>query len=152
MRLMSRAMYAQISAQNSWFSNFYLEDSVVEELVFWQSNLDHLNGRRIWFKSSAVRVAYSDASDTGYGGYIVELGPQVAAQGVWSADLAKESFTMLEILAVGNVLLRQQLGLSTTSPCSADSEAYEVLLRTRYFDRSVLAFTYNGRFSSGSFC
>ena len=76
MRLMSLAMYAQISAQNSWFSNFYLEDWVVEELVFWQSNLDHLNGRRIWFKSSAVRVAYSDASDTGYGGYIVELGPR----------------------------------------------------------------------------
>ncbi|CAH3172552.1 unnamed protein product [Porites lobata] len=75
-RLMSRAMYAQISAQNSWFSNFYLEDSVVEELVFWQSNLDHLNGRRIWFKSSAVRVAFSDASDTGYGGYIIELGPR----------------------------------------------------------------------------
>ena len=49
MRLMSRAMYAQISAQNSRFSNFHLEDSVVEELVFWQSNLDHLNGRRIWF-------------------------------------------------------------------------------------------------------
>ena len=96
-RLMSRAMYAQISAQNSWFSNFYLEDSVVEELVFWQSNFDHLNGRRIWFKSSAVRVAYSDASDTGYGGYIVELGPQVTAQGVWSADLAKESSTMREI-------------------------------------------------------
>ena len=103
-RLMSRATYAQISTQNSWSSNFYLEDSVVEELVFWQSNLDHLNGRRIWFQSSAVRVAYSDASDTGYGGYIVELGPQVAAQGVWSADLAKESSTMREILAVRKVL------------------------------------------------
>ncbi|KAJ7323106.1 hypothetical protein OS493_032392, partial [Desmophyllum pertusum] len=36
--------------------------------------------------SSAARIAYSDASDTGYGGYIVELGPQVAAQGVWSFD------------------------------------------------------------------
>ena len=59
----------------------------MKELVFWQSSLDHLNGRRIWFKSSAVRVAYSDASDTGYDGYIVELGPQVAAQGIWSADL-----------------------------------------------------------------
>ena len=69
-RLMSRAMYDQISAQNSWFSNFYLEDSVVEELVFWQSNLDHLNASRIWFKCSAVRVPYSDASDSGYGGYI----------------------------------------------------------------------------------
>ena len=38
-RLMSRAIYAQITAQNSWYSNFRLEDSVVEELVFWQSNL-----------------------------------------------------------------------------------------------------------------
>ena len=104
MRLISRAMYAQISAQNSWFFNFHLEDLLVEELVFWQSNLDHLHGRRIWFKSSAVRVAYSDASDTGYGGCIVELGPQVAAQGVWSADLAKESSTMREILAVRKVL------------------------------------------------
>ena len=103
-RLLSRAMYSQISAQNCWFSNVYLEDSVVEELVFWQSNLDHLNGRRIWFKSSAVRVAYSDASDTGYGGHIVELGPQVAAQCVWSTDLAKESCTMREILAVRKVL------------------------------------------------
>ena len=80
MRLMSGAMYAQISAQNSRFSNFHLEDSVVEELVSWQSNLDHVNGRRIWFKSSAVIVAYSDASDIGYGGCIVELGPQVAAK------------------------------------------------------------------------
>ena len=76
----------------------------MEELVFWQFKLDNLNGRRIWFKSIAVRVACSDASDTGYGDYIVELGPQVAAQGVWSADLAKESFTMREILAVRKVL------------------------------------------------
>ena len=76
----------------------------MEESVFWQSNLDNLNGRCIWFKSSAVRVAYSDASDTGYGGYIVELGPQVAAQGVWLADSAKESSTVREILAVRKVL------------------------------------------------
>ena len=47
--LISLAMYPQISAQNSGFSNFYLEDLFVEELVFWQSSLDHLNGRRIWF-------------------------------------------------------------------------------------------------------
>ena len=54
--------------------------------------------------------------------------------------------------------LRQQLGLSTNAPCTTDSEAHEVSLPTRYFDRSalafcsILAFTYNGRFSSGSFC
>jgi len=54
--------------------------------------------------NSVVRVAYSDASDTGYGSYIVELGPQLAAQGVWSADLTKESSTLREILAVRKVL------------------------------------------------
>ena len=35
---------------------------------------------------------------------MVELGPQLAAQGVWSADLAKESSTLHEILAVRKVL------------------------------------------------
>ena len=60
--------------------------------------------------------------------------------------------------AMDTLGLRQQLGLSSTSPCSADSEAHAVLLRARYFDRpalafcSILAFTYNGRVSSGSFC
>ena len=54
--------------------------------------------------------------------------------------------------------LRQQLGLSATSPCSSDSEAHAVLLRARYFAPSplafcsILAFIYNGRFTSGSFC
>ena len=76
----------------------------MEELVFWQSNLGRLIGGRICFKSGAVRVAYADASDTGYGGYIVE-GPQLAAQGVWSADSAMESSMMCEILAVRKVLL-----------------------------------------------
>jgi len=72
--------------------------------VFWLSNLDQHNGRPIWFKSDTVRIAYSDASDTGYGGYIVELGPQVAAQGVWSSDMANQSSTLREILAVRKVL------------------------------------------------
>ena len=39
-----------------------------------QSRSSHWPGR-ICLKSSAVRVAYLDASDTGYGGYIVEFGP-----------------------------------------------------------------------------
>lgn len=87
-RLMSPSMYSQISGQVSWFCPFTLDVSVRSELVFWLSNLDQRNVRPIWFKSSAVRVAYSDASDTSYGGYTVELGPQVASQGVWSSDMA----------------------------------------------------------------
>ena len=99
-RLMIRSMYAQISAQRSWFLTFTLQHFAVEELVFWQSNLGRLIGGR---KSSAVGVAYSDASDTGYGGYIVK-GLQLAAQGVWSAYSEMENSTMREILAVRKVL------------------------------------------------
>ena len=101
-RLMFRSMYSLISEQVSWFCPFTLDDSVKSKLVFWLSNLDQRNGRPIfnWFKSSTVRIAYSDASD----GYIVELGPQVAAQGVWSFDMANQSSTLREILAVRNIL------------------------------------------------
>ena len=46
---------------------------------------------------------YSDASDSGYGGYSVEVGPQVA-QGLWSAHKAKLSSTWRELKAVYAVL------------------------------------------------
>ena len=57
-RLMTRSMYPQISAQRSWFSTFSLEHSVGEELVLLATPLGHLNGHHVWFNSSAVRVAY----------------------------------------------------------------------------------------------
>lgn len=68
--------------------------------MFWINNLFKLIGRKIWFKPSAVTVAFSDGSDTGYGGYVVELGSQVDAQGMWSSDKGKNSSTYCEILAV----------------------------------------------------
>ena len=38
---------------------------------------------RIWFESSATRVAYSDASSLGYGEYVVEIGPSIS-HGHWT--------------------------------------------------------------------
>ena len=77
-RLMSRAMYAQISAQNSWFSNFFFFSGRFGRggISFWQSNLDNLNGRRIWFKSSAVRVAYSMLVTPDMAVTLLNLGPR----------------------------------------------------------------------------
>ena len=42
--------------------------------------------------------------DTGYGGYIVELGPHVAEQRTWSEIEVAQSSTMRELIAVRNVL------------------------------------------------
>ena len=58
---------------------------VLEELLFWKQNIDFFNGQPIWFSVGTTRVVFSDASSTGYGGYSVELGPELA-HGQWSAD------------------------------------------------------------------
>ena len=52
---------------------------------------------------SAVKVVYSDASDTGYGGYIVEHG-NLVANGQWSDEEAKLSSTWCELRAVRLIL------------------------------------------------
>ena len=44
------------------------------ELDFWAKCIESYNGQPIWRGPSAVSVAYSDASDTGYGGYTVMHG------------------------------------------------------------------------------
>ena len=66
-------------------------------------NVAVLNGQPIWFKPGATHVVYSDASDSGYGGYSVEVGPHVA-QGCWSEHESKLSSTWRELKAVYQVL------------------------------------------------
>ena len=48
---------------------------------------------------SAVRVVYSDASDTGYGGYCVEHGCHITT-GKWQGDEVQQSSTCRELRAV----------------------------------------------------
>ena len=55
-------------------------------------------------KSSAVGVVYSDASDSGFGGYFVQCGLDLVS-GVWSHEEMRTSSTFREILAVKFVLL-----------------------------------------------
>ena len=52
---------------------------------------------------------YSDASNVGYGGYIVE---HVIANGSWTAEEAKQSSTWRELVAVSRVLKSMVLKLS----------------------------------------
>ena len=55
-------------------------------------------------KSSAVGGVYSDASDTGFGGYFVQCGQDLVS-GTWSDEEMRTSSTLREILAVKFVLL-----------------------------------------------
>ena len=102
-RLMTRSLYALISTRHSWCQMLEISAEARFELQFWAEQLEKLNGQEIWHSPSAIRFAYSDASDTGYGGYTIEHGCHIA-QGQWRPQEASQSSTWRELRAVKNVL------------------------------------------------
>ena len=101
---MTRSMYALLESRQSWYETLQLSAEAKAELTFWSTGLEEYNSQPIWHFPGAVRVVYSDASETGYGGYVVEHGPCVA-HGQWSAEEAGRSSTWRELSAVHLVLL-----------------------------------------------
>ena len=102
-RLMTRGMYAVLNTRVSWCQQLALSAEAKSEMMFWQNKMNLFNGQDLWPKPSAVRVVYSDASNTGYGGYTVEHGGQIA-NGQWSKEEAAQSSTWRELRAVRMVL------------------------------------------------
>ena len=68
--LRTRALYSAINSRRLWSDNVLIPADAREELLFWYHNIESLNGKPIWFSPGATRVAYSDASDSGYSGYV----------------------------------------------------------------------------------
>ena len=102
-RFMTRSLYATIEARCSWCDRLQLSPEAEYELIFWEKRVSDFNAHPFWRAPSAVRVVYSDASDTGFGGYMVEHGPSTAF-GQWSPEEATQSSTWRELTAVYRVL------------------------------------------------
>ena len=102
-RLMTRSLYSLLNSRHSWFETLCITPEAGEELQFWYESITTYRSQNIWKSPSAMRVVYSDASGTGFGGYTVEHGPQVA-HGQWSDWEAHQSLTWRELKAVLNVL------------------------------------------------
>ena len=100
-------MYAVLNARRSWCHQVLLTSEALEELNFWLDNIDNFNGQNIWPEASAIRVVYSDASSTGYGGYCVEHGGHIATD-KWSGSEVHQSSMWRELQVVHLVL--QDLG------------------------------------------
>lgn len=67
-RFMSRALYAVLHSRQAWSEHLELSPEAQAELAFWACCISDYNAQPIWRSPSALRVVYSDASDTGYGG------------------------------------------------------------------------------------
>ena len=71
---------------------------------------------------TAMRVVYSDASDTGYGGYLVEHSPCMA-YGQWTEHEAQQISTWQELAAVQRVLMTGAVKLLNTLVCDNQNVA-----------------------------
>jgi hypothetical protein len=81
-----------------------LPDSSLNQIQFWKDNLTEVNGKQFTSDISCQSIFYSDASNTGYGGYIVET-PTNIAHGMWSECESSNSSTWKELTVVKHILL-----------------------------------------------
>ena len=102
-RLWTRGLYRDILSAASWDRPLQLSEDAVGEVLFWQENFDN-SGCPIWSVNPKPEVlTYSDASDSGWGGFSARIGSQVAI-GSWSVEEASRSSTFRELRATRRVL------------------------------------------------
>ena len=104
--LHSRHMYFAIENRASWDSVIFCSPKVKDELQFWHNNVCQLNGTKLFDKSHDFdSVAYSEASEYGYGGYVISSGRKLVCQGHFSPNDKAKSSTWRELKAVHYMLL-----------------------------------------------
>ncbi|XP_063416326.1 uncharacterized protein LOC134697972 [Mytilus trossulus] len=102
--VISKHLSIDILSMISWSSCIVLSTESLIQIKFWRENLEHVNLKKFSSDVSCKSVVYSDASNTGYGGYVVET-PFNIAHGMWSECEASKSSTWKELNAVKNILL-----------------------------------------------
>ena len=103
-RLFTRSLYRAQNSVPSLCCKVSISEEAFRELIFWRDNFRELDGQPMWQSSPRTDViSYSDASSTGWGGYVVQLGNAVA-RGHWQEEDAGRSSTFRELKAIRLVL------------------------------------------------
>ena len=85
-------------------SNLQLDSDALNELNFWVSRTDENKGSPMLLQSSCVGIVNSDASETGFGGYLVRCSEHEVT-GLWQEHRKWLSSTLRELLAVKHVII-----------------------------------------------
>ncbi|CAG2222476.1 unnamed protein product [Mytilus edulis] len=96
--LMTKHLTIDVNTSASWYSYIKLSESSIEQLQFWKLYISEVNVKHFSVDESCHSIIYSDASDTGFGGYIVEA-PQNIAHGMWVESERSNSSTWKELSA-----------------------------------------------------
>ncbi|VDH91887.1 Hypothetical predicted protein [Mytilus galloprovincialis] len=97
--LMTKHLSIDINSVHSWNSYIHLSVDSIDQINFWRFNLHEANVKPFKTDVSWQTIVYSDASNTGYGGYIVE-NPYNIAHGTWLESEVSTSSTWKELTAV----------------------------------------------------
>lgn len=103
-RLRTRSLYECIMQKASWDSPVLIKEMAFDEVVFWKENVEFLNGKELLDEKVCTSVVYTDASGTGFGGYIVEY-EESEVIGSWKPDEQVKSSTWRELEAVYRMLM-----------------------------------------------
>ena len=102
-RLFTKQMYHTTTQRNSWSDYVSISEPLRQELKFGLQHVDAFNGYAIQRKFSATAIVYSDASDTGFGGFSAVVGNNTSF-GHWSQYEAGQSSTYREMKAILYIL------------------------------------------------
>ena len=103
-RLMTRSLHTFIQSRFSWYRKEFLGEEVIAELKFWQGNIRKASGFKMKGSTITTKVIFSDASDHGYGGFVMTRLGNVVAKGSFSEAECLESSTYRELIAVKYIL------------------------------------------------
>lgn len=124
-RLRTRALYAVLNSVHCLSCKVALTREAVEELYFWRDNFFRLCGKPIWRPSPKIELlSYSDASNVGWAGFIVQFGTHIA-RGNWLGSEALCSSSFREIRAI-RFVLQSFSGLLAGKECKHRSDNQSV--------------------------
>ena len=104
-RLRTRAFYAMILSRYSWSKPMLWSEEAWQDLKFWSMAFESCHGQPFWKKSPKASVlSWSDASDSGWGGFCVVNGEKMVAKGEWPDEESQMSSTWRELRAVALVI------------------------------------------------
>ena len=99
-QILTRHLFFFINEKPTWDRQHDLNNEVCEELLFWFNNLDLYNGHKIRTNNSITKVVFSDASEKGYGSFIIEKLGNIVARDNFNYSEKGTSSTYRELLAV----------------------------------------------------
>ena len=99
-RLRTRAIYADVAKRETWYSPLLLSAGTLDEIHFWLNNFNFGEGYSFKPMPITTKIMFTDASESGYGGFMMKRAGEVVVVGNFTDSEQQTSSTMRELLAV----------------------------------------------------